>query len=859
MSVGFDFGNQNLVIAVAQKGGIDIIENEAFNAQTPCMVSFTEKERAIGETGATMFLRNVRNTVIGVKRLLGRKFNDPIVQAEIPRLPFRVVPRQATSSTSIVSSILPPVEEEDIGIVVNYNNNPDTVFTPEQVVAMLLGKLKTTTEKSIGTKVKDVVISVPGFWTDRQRRALLDAAEIADLNVLKLINEHSATALFSGFYRQDIEKEETKKCLLVDMGHSATSVSVIFFTKAGFKVVAAEFDPLLGGRSFDEVVAEQVAKDCIPKFGNLRNNPRAWQRLLAACEKQVKRVISSGNPKAILSIENLANDQDLNIPFTRETFEQLIEPIQAKFAALITSTLAAAGLTPDAICSVEVTGGGSRLSSVHQTICKLFGKNDIICKSINNEESVARGAALQCAMLHPAFRVRDYKAEDSTWFPVKIVWNTYTPGGTGMEDQDSAVIIPKGTVIPAPKMISFARSTPIMFTALYEEGENLPPGTVREIGKFIFPEIPPTISGKTPDLKIRAALNIHSIFNVEEGVMEEVTEETVEIEEKPEPPKAPAKKEAAANKEATPATPPASNDSPANQTEPMQTDAAATPTAPAPPKKRTEVRKRTHRKILRLVAETSAMPTSLIQKFAQDEGVMAAADKLVLETAEAKNALESYTYSMREKLSNSLVKYILPAESRNFSQMLDEVNDWLYSFDEPPTKSVFVEKLKQLKAIGDPVERNKLEAEGRPNALALLEGTLAKFREMAASVDEKYSHIGKEDRDKVVANCDEVRKWIDMEVAKQKPLQLHEAPSLTMSMINNKKQELFNQCHPIMSKSKPAPPSTPKPEEKPATTPPTSQSPPPQNTPPPTSSNTTQTPPPASSPSPKPTQKMDMD
>ncbi|KAH3732759.1 heat-shock protein 70 [Pelomyxa schiedti] len=869
MSVGFDFGNQNLVICVAQKGGLDIIENEAFNAQTPCMVSFTDKERAIGETGSTMFLRNVRNTVVSVKRLLGRKYNDPLVQEEIPRLPFRIVPRPATPQTSIVASISAPVEEDDIGIVVNYTNN-ETIFSPEQVVAMLLGKLKSTTEKSIGTKVKDVVISVPGYWTDRQRRAMIAAAEIADLHVLKLINEHSATALHSGFYKQDLEEKETRQCLLVDMGNSSTSVSVIFFTRAGLKVVATEFDPLLGGRSFDEVVAEHVAKQCTAKFGNLRTNPRAWQRLLAACEKQVKRVISSGNPKAMLSIENLANDMDLNIPFTRETFEDLIAPLLVKLSSLISSALTTAGIAPEAIHSVEVTGGGSRLSSVHTTIYKLFGRNDIISKTINNEESVARGAALQCAMLHPTFRVRDYKVEDTTPFPVKIVWNTYTPGSAGMEDQDSAVIIPGGTIIPAPKMISFARTSPIMFTAYYE-GEKLPPGTEKEIGKFIFPEIPPTQTGKTPELKIRAALNVHSLFNIEEGVMEEIIEETVEIEEKPEPPKAAPKKETPPPKETSnpaPTTTPASNETPASTpTEPMQTDATPASPKPEPPKKRTEVRKRTHRKTLRLVSETYSMPLSLIQKFMQDEGVMAAADKLVIETAEAKNAVESYTYSMRDKISTTLAKYFKPEEARNFTRMLEEVNDWLYSFDEPPTKSVFLEKLKQLKAIGDPAERNKQEFEGRPSALSQLEATLSNFSGLAASTDEKYSHITKEERDKVLGHCGDIRKWIDTEVAKQKALALYDAPSLTVSMINAKKTELFNQCNAIMSKPKPKP-TPPKTEEKPATAEPPpmpqTQTPPPttsqpQNQPPPQSPSPTPNGTPAPSPSPKSNLQMDLD
>jgi molecular chaperone DnaK (HSP70) len=624
------------------------------------------------------------------------------------------------------------------------------------------------------------VISCPGYWSERQRRALLDAAEIAGLNVLRLLNEHTATALAYGIYKTDLPETEPRKVLFVDMGNTATTASVASFVKGKLQVLSYTQDENLGGRDFDEAIAQHLAVDIQKKLGaDPRKNMRQWLRVLAACEKQVKRVISAGTPRANVSIDNLANERDYQTAITREQFVELCTPLLDRLAAPITRALEMAGVKPAELASVEIMGGGMRLPFVQDRVQQLLGRE--LSKTLNMEEAIARGCALMCAMLSPVFRVREFKVEDITPYPIKLFWRTIGEGT--MDDTDSAVIIPKNSPLPAPKMVSFARTQPIQFTARYEEPETVPAaGKDGFIGTYSVLSLPaPANPKETPKLKVKAKLSINGTFAVEEAEMLEVIEETVEIEEPATPPpqpQAPSTTTAAAtspppppadpatvppttatpeqpSQATSPSPPPPASASPQPQqptpeaaATPMATDEKPASPAPVTPagqpeakRKRTEVRKKVVRKDVSVKQETLGLAKGTLQKMFEEEAKMQAADKLAKETADMKNAVESYQYTIRDKLSGELAKYGTPEDVAKLKRELDDARDWLYGDGEAQTKGIYAERLKKMQALGDPICRRKAEADARPAAIRELESATAQWAAFVATKDEKYSHI----------------------------------------------------------------------------------------------------------------------
>ena len=261
--VGFDFGNLNSVIAVARKRGIDVLQNEVGHRMTPSQVAFSGKQRFIGNEAAAQTQSNPKNSIAGMKRLIGLKADDPNVPIE-----------QAFITCKIVSGA-----NNNAAVQVNYDDKAE-VFSPEQIVGALFQKLKGTAEAGLdGTKVADCVIGVPSWWTDVQRRALLDAASVAGLNVLRLINETTAVALQYGILKP-LNKDQELKCLFFDVGHSSTQVSLVSFTEGKLSVLATAADRNLGGRDFDNLLVEHFKNYIKEKYKmDVSTEVKAMQKL----------------------------------------------------------------------------------------------------------------------------------------------------------------------------------------------------------------------------------------------------------------------------------------------------------------------------------------------------------------------------------------------------------------------------------------------------------------------------------------------------------------------------------------------------------------------------------------------------
>ncbi|XP_014665007.1 PREDICTED: 97 kDa heat shock protein-like [Priapulus caudatus] len=310
--VGFDCGYQSNYIAVARGGGIETVANDYSQRSTPAVISLNEKNRTMGVAAKQQMVSNLKNTIWGFKKLIGRNFDDPRLQREKDFLPYDIV-RQPDGST---------------GVKVQYLGE-EQVFSPQQIMAMMLTKLKDVTESGLKAKVNDCVISVPSFFTDAERRAMLDSSRIAGLNCLKLMNETTATALAYGIYKQDLPtpEEKPRNVVFIDVGHSAMQTCACAFNKGKLKVLAVASDPNLGGRDFTLALTDHFTEDFKKRYRlDARTNKRAIVRLTDECEK-LKKLMSANSTDIPMHVECFMNDVDVTAHFSREKFEELVSEL----------------------------------------------------------------------------------------------------------------------------------------------------------------------------------------------------------------------------------------------------------------------------------------------------------------------------------------------------------------------------------------------------------------------------------------------------------------------------------------------------------------------------------------------------
>ncbi|KAF8196547.1 heat shock protein 70 family [Pholiota molesta] len=765
--VGIDFGTLHSKIGVARHRGIDIITNEVSNRATPSLVAFGPKQRAIGEAAKTQETSNFKNTIGSLKRMIGRTLNDSQVQnVEKKFINAKLIELNGT-----------------VGAEVTYRYEK-AQYTFSQLVAMYFGKLRDIAGAELKTPVTDVVISVPGWYTDIQRRAIIDAAAIANMNVLRLINDTTATALGYGITKSDLpEAENPRNVVFVDAGHADFSVAVVSFSKGQLTVKSTAYEPNLGGRDIDYALVEHFAHEFKTKYKiDVMANPKACFRLTAGCEK-IKKVLSA-NAEAPLNVESIMNDVDATSKLTRDELEGLIEHLLARIPAPLERALAESGLTLDQIDAIELVGGTTRVPAVRKRIQDAFpGKQ--LSFTLNQDEAIARGATFACAMLSPVFRVRDFHVNDINHYPIKTQWQA-TP--TDPDDDTELLVFPQGNSIPSTKVLSFYRKEPFTIEAAYAD-PSLLPGTINPwIGTFTAKEVPVAPSGDATCVKLRTRLNLHGIMSFENAYVEEIEE-----------------------KEEQPA---------------MDVDAPADAPAPAPKKKRV-VRK----KEIPFIATNSSLDKSVVEQYKELESQLHAADKLVMDTENAKNALEEYVYDMRGKLEDRFAPFAKPEEKSALLQGLSEAEAWLYSEEgEDATKSAYVERLDALKKMGDPIAFRYREVDERKKAIANLRETLNNYMSQATSNDEKFAHIDEKDKQAVVEKVATVQKWLEDQNVRQSERPKNVDPILTSAEIEKKRDEVIYFAIPILTKPKPKPVVTPAPAgtqtPKQETPPPASEQPP---------------------------------
>ncbi|KAF6063131.1 hypothetical protein FOB64_006136 [Candida albicans] len=515
---------------------------------------------------------------------------------------------------------------------------------------MYLDKIKDTALKETKGNISDICLSVPGWYTEKQRRAAADACKIAGLNPVRIVNEVTAAAVGYGVFKAgELPEDEYKKVAFVDVGHSSYQVSIAAVKKGELKILGSAYDKHFGGRNFDFAIAEHFAKEFKSKYKiDVHENPKAFYRVLVAAEK-LKKVLSA-NTQAPFNIESVMNDVDVSSSLTREELEELVQPLLDRINVPIETALKDAGITVDELDSIEVIGGSSRIPAVKTRISEIFGKP--LSFTLNQDEAIAKGNAYICACHSPTVRVRPFKFEDYNQYTVSYFWDKED------EEDDHLEVFPKGGLFPSTKIITLFRKGPSFeIEAKYTKPEELPKGTELHIAKWKISGVVPNEGESSIATKIKLRNDPSGFYTIESAhtVEEQIVKELIE---------------------------PAEGEEVDEDAEPQYR----------------EVKKLVKKNDLTIECESAALPDAELQAFIEKEASM-------------KKSIGEYIYELRGKLDEEYKDFASDQEKEKLSGLLMKAEDWLYEDGEDSTKAKYIAKYEELASIGNVIKGRYLAKE----------------------------------------------------------------------------------------------------------------------------------------------------
>jgi len=675
--------------------------------------------------------------------------------------------------------------------------------------AALFTKLKETAEIALNVKVNDCVISVPSYFTDAERRALLDSAKMSGLNVLKMMNDTTATALAYGIYKQDLPEPDkpSRNVVFVDCGHTGTQVAAASFNKGKLSMLASGYCNS-GGRNFDEEMCKHFATEFSTKYKlNVFENKKATMKLLTECVK-LKKLMAANTNKLPINIECFMDDKDVSGHMDRAKFEELIGAHLADIGKVMSDVLAASGLKQEDIYSVEIVGGSTRIPAIKAMIEKVFSKEP--ATTLNADEAVSRGCALQCAILSPVFKVREFSVTDIQPYPIKLVWDNTSGEGQAQGEME---VFPVNHPVPFSKMLTFYKTETFQVTGEYVSDVPYPG---RHIGVFEIGDIKPNAEGGSQKVKVKVRINPNGIFGVasanlvEKHEIEEEVPEDMETDEK--------KDEGEKKEEEKKEEKPAEGDE-AKGEEKMET-------GDAKPEEKKEVKMVKKKKI---VNKNIDLPISQrvngqlsyerLQAATQEENSMNNQDRAEADRLTAKNSVEEYIYDIRGKLCEELEEFMLEEDRNKYSLELEDAENWLYEDGEFCDKPEYQKKLSELQVKGEAVKRRRYEFETRPEAINQFGQCLQLAQKVVDAYkggEEKYNHLDSGEVDKVQKAINEKQDWFSRMCADIQKLQKTSDPPVLAAQFMQEKDQFWQMGSKILNKPKPKvepPPPAPAPSD----------------------------------------------
>lgn len=526
---------------------------------------------------------------------------------------------------------------------------------------------------------------------------------------------------------------------------------------------------------------------------------------------QCKKILSA-NMEAMVNVECLMEDTDFSSRINREDFEGLCTGLLSRVAGPCEQAVAAAGIPIDQISSVEVVGSGARVPAVQKIIEDIFKKP--ASRTLNSKECISRGCALQCAMLSPIFKVRDFEVIDYQPYGVSFQWEK----DNQIKD---TLLFEKGCPSPVTKLLTFTRNAPFVITSRYVDDPLLLATASQDIGTYKVGKFKVPKGADNAKLKVKVSMDINGLVKIESVQIHEDEEYEVEEEfktdakasSKSDPPpegegaKGGGEDETNGQNPGEPGEEPSSVNGGEEKTEQAQKGSKSAKSATKTVKK-----KRTKKTDVPLeILPSVGLSTKNLNDYFELEGKMGAADRLQEETNDRKNALEEYILSIRHKINDELSAYVKEETRIDFSKKLDAMEDWLYDEGEDQTKSVYVGKLEELRKVGDPIVRRKEEDGTRTPAAQELGDLCSCFKAMASSDAKEYAHISKADKDKVLKECDDAMAWLQEKLSLQSQLQKYDEPALFTQDIIKKRDLVDRVSKPIMEQPPPAPTPPPAP------------------------------------------------
>lgn len=685
---GLDLGNNNAVLAVARNRGIDIIVNEVSNRSTPALVGFGQKNRFVGEAGKNKQTSNIKNTVDNLKRIVGLDYDHPDFIEEAKHF----------------SSKLVKMEDGKVGTQVRFAGEQQ-VYSATQVTAMFINKVRSTVVDETKGNITDVAIAVPAWYTEEQRYAIADAARIAGLNPVRVVNDVTAAAVSYGVFKSDLPEGEEKPRVVafVDIGHSSYTCTIGAFKKGELKVLGTAYDKHFGGRDFDRAITEHFADEFKGKYKiDIRENAKAYNRVLTAAEK-LKKVLSA-NTSAPFNIESVMNDVDVSSQLSRDELEELVAPLLQRVTDPVTNALKQANLTPEDVDFVEIIGGTTRIPSLKNAISEAFGKP--LSTTLNQDEAIAKGAAFICAIHSPTMRVRPFKFEDIHSYSVSYFWDKQ------VEDEDHLEVFPAASTYPSTKLITLHRTGDFSIEAKYTNKEELPEGVAVDIAKWDIKGVQPSEGADSIPVKLKLRCDPSGLHTVEDAY----TIHDIEVEE-------------------------------------LVPVAADAPEGTEPEYRK--VTKTVKKDSLQIIDHTFALDEKTLNEFIEKENELAAQDKLVAETEDRKNALEEYIYTLRGKLDEEYAAFASEDEKERLRGMLSKAEDWLYDDGYDSTKARYIAKYEELASLGNVIrgrylakeeeKKQALRQKQEASRMAELAEKLAAQRKAESEKKEEASNDGAED------------------------------------------------------------------------------------------------------------------